>query len=91
MLKSFELDPYNPLTLKYMADHYFFVKEYTKSESLCKRGLKLLEVKDGLDGGNKAAGGGGNLGDYEYFRKDIEYLKSDLFFILGKIYHVNER
>jgi hypothetical protein len=91
LVKSFEQDPYNPLTLKYMADHYFFVKEYSQCEQLCRRGLRLLEVKDAQDSGQGVITKAASLGDYDFFRKDIEHLRSDFYFILGKVYHVNEK
>ena len=74
--KSFEIDDSNPLTMKHLADHFFFDDELEISETLCKRALMFCEK---LKRPNNA--------DLPNFRRDIILLKSDLHFIYGKILH----
>jgi tetratricopeptide (TPR) repeat protein len=76
---SFDIDDTNPLTMKHLADHFFLVDDLDISEELCRRALKFCEALKKPD----------NV-ESPYFRKDIYNLKSDLYFILGKIYHKKE-
>ena len=74
--KSFEVDDTNPLTMKHLAEHFFFDGELEIAESLCLRALdfcKKLGKPDAVELPN--------------FRKDIDLLRSDLNFILGKVFH----
>lgn len=41
--RSFELDDTNPLTMKHLADHFFFTGELDMSEALCKRAIKFCD------------------------------------------------
>ena len=41
--KSFEIDDTNPLTMKHLADHFFFDGELDIAEALCIRALKFCE------------------------------------------------
>lgn len=37
------IDENNQLALRYLADHYFFKKEYKIARKMCDRGLALME------------------------------------------------
>jgi tetratricopeptide (TPR) repeat protein len=77
--RSFHIDDTNPLTMKHLADHFFFSNELEISQELCIRALKycnLLKKPDNADLPN--------------FRKNILLLSSDISFILGKIFHKGE-
>ena len=72
--KAIETDPFNYLALRYLADHYFFKQEYGVALGLCDRVLALTNHL------KKGDGQGG-------FRKDIDLLRSDVYFIKGKVEH----
>lgn len=76
---SFDIDDTNPLTMKHLADHFFLVDDLAIAEELCRRALKFCEILKKPDNAESI-----------FFRKDIFSLKSDLSFILGKIYHKKE-
>lgn len=78
--KSFEIDDTNPLTMKHLADHFFFEDELDIAEALCTRALKFCsKIKKP------------ESSDSPSFRKDMVLLSSDLYFILGKVYHKREQ
>jgi len=41
--KAIKLDQNNYLALRYLADHYFFKKEYEIARKVCERGLSVME------------------------------------------------
>lgn len=77
--EAFRIDENNPLVLKYLADHYFFSDQFEKSHRFCERGLQVLECYRRSETVQK---------ENPNFRKEIEFLKSDFNYILGKIEHV---
>lgn len=77
--QSFEIDDTNPLTMKHLAEHFFFSGDLDLSESLCKRALKFCERLERPD-----------TSDLPTFRREIYLLRSDLAFIMGKILHQRE-
>jgi len=42
--KSFDLDDTNPLTMKYLANHYFFQGDLSVAQQLCERALHYLNL-----------------------------------------------
>ena len=75
--RSYNANPRNPLTLRYLADHYFFKNDLQISEMLSQSGLEILKNKKRPDGAELPS-----------FRREIDLLRSDFNFILGKINHV---
>lgn len=47
--EGFKANPRNPLVLKYLADHYFFQREYSITRNLCQFGIENLRVKQKAD------------------------------------------
>jgi RNA polymerase-associated protein CTR9 len=80
--RSYQTDKNNPLTLKLVAEHFFQMGQYDKAQSACEQALKVLESYRASDS-NSAR-------ENPNFRKDIEYLKSDIHFVIGKIHHVKK-
>lgn len=77
--KSFEIDDQNPLTMKHLADHFFFQGDMEIAQNLCLRALKFCEKLKNTES------------ECTNFRKDIQYLKSDLNLIWGKVLHKKEK
>lgn len=77
--KSYEIDDTNPLTMKHLADFFFFENDLKLSESLCKRAIFYCERLKRPD-----------TSDIPTFRREVYLLRSDIFFILGKVYHKEE-
>lgn len=77
--RSFELDDTNPLTMKHLAEHFFFTGELDMAEALCKRAIKFCERLEKP-----------KTADLITWRKDIYILCSDLNYTLGKIAHSRE-
>ena len=73
--KSFEMDDQNPLTMKHLADHFFIHGDLDLAQNLCLRALKFCDKLKKVEA------------DCSSFRRDIQPLKSDLSFILGKVFH----
>ena len=71
-------DRNNPLTLKLIADHYFNQKNYQMSQVVCEHAFKVLDTYRRPEQ---------TLRENPNFRMDIEFIRSDIFFILGKIHH----
>ena len=80
LIRSYQTDKNNPLTLKLIADHFFQAGQYDKAQSACEHALKVLECIRGIDNSVQR--------ENFTFRRDTECLKSDIHFILGKIQHV---
>jgi len=78
--KSFDIDDTNPLTMKHLADHFLLCNELDITEALCQRAIKQCDQLKRPDNS-----------DLPTFRGEILILKSDLFFILGKVYHQREQ
>lgn len=62
--------------MKHLADHFFFQDDIELAQNLCLRALKFCEKLRKPE-----------TSDCSNFRKDVQYLKSDLYFILGKVFH----
>lgn len=77
--RSFQVDDTNPLTMKHLADHFFFDNDYELAEALCTRALKFT-------GRLKKP----ETAELPSFRSEIELLSSDLNFILGKVHHAQD-
>jgi RNA polymerase-associated protein CTR9 len=78
-------NPNNILCLLHLSNHYFLVEKYKKAEKLAKRGLWLLEQYKIIGGSNNYqsnAKGGYKFGD------DIKCLRSEIYSMMGKIYHI---
>ena len=43
--QAFESNPRNPIALKYLAEHYFFKKQYKLADELCNAGIQVLKGK----------------------------------------------
>ena len=76
--KSFQINPRNPLAIKYLAEHYFYQKKYDLCKELSKAGLLVLSSKKKPD-----------RCELPSFRAEIDILKSYFFFLLGKVSHVS--
>lgn len=77
--KSFKSDSNNPLALKLIADHFVKVKKFEMAQGVCEHGLQVLDVYRRPE----------NLvRENPNYRRDIENLKSDFYFILGKLKHI---
>lgn len=76
-MKAFEVNPRNPLVLKHLADHLFFKNEFTLCREFCKSAQEILKpiVRP-------------EQADRKDFRQEIELLKSNFCFILGKADHL---
>jgi len=77
--EAFEFDKKNPLCIRSLADHFFKTEQYDKAEKFAEAGFKLIE------GVHRPA-----TSEREDFRRDMELLKADFQFILGKIKHVRK-
>jgi len=44
-LKAFEVNPRNPLVLKYLAEHMFFKNEFSLCREFCKAAQEILLLK----------------------------------------------
>ncbi|CDW71106.1 rna polymerase-associated protein ctr9 homolog [Stylonychia lemnae] len=78
---AFKINHKNPLTLRYLAEHYFQKRSYHIAQQLCENALKSLE---------RCRRKEATIKENPNFRKELEQLKSDIYFILGKINHVQE-
>lgn len=78
--RSFELDDTNPLTMKHLANHFLLSNDLDIAEALCVRAIRQCEQ---LKIPENAAS--------PKFRWEIQLLRSDLHFILGKVYHKREQ
>ena len=74
--KSYEVDDTNPLTMKHLADYFFFKDDLRLAQDLCQRAIFYCERMKKPE-----------TSDFSTFRRDVTLLRSDLFFILGKIHH----
>jgi len=78
--RAFQANPRNPLCISYLAEHYFARQEYQLCGELCDAGLQVLKNKTRPE-----------RSDLPTYRLDIEHLRSNFYFILGKLEHVQER
>ena len=69
----------NPLALKVIADLYAKKGEFQLATALCERGLQILESYRRPEQ---------TLKENPNYRKEIEYLRSDFYFIMGKVQHM---
>lgn len=69
-------NPDNPLGLKLAAEHHFKQGKYDISQRICEHTLKILECYRRSEDQTR---------ENPSFRREIEYLRSDIYFILGKI------
>jgi hypothetical protein len=44
-IRAFKANPRNPLTLRYLADHYFLIKKYDYCKEFTEVGLFILQSK----------------------------------------------
>ena len=65
--------------MKYLGNHFFLTGDLEISEELCKQALHHCDRLKKPENSESS-----------YFRRDIYLLKSEIFFILGKIYHQKE-
>lgn len=79
--RAYEIDDQHPLVLRYLAEHYFMSNKFIIANKMCATGLKNLE---------RFKKNENNLKENPTFRRELDFLKSDLFFIQGKIKHVEE-
>ena len=75
--RAFTSNPRNPIALKYLAEHYFFRKQYPLAQEFSNAGIQVLKGKTGPE-----------RSDLPSFRQDLQILRSDFYFVLGKIEHV---
>lgn len=75
-LKAFEINPRNPLVLKYLAEHLFFKGEFALCKDFCNAAQQILQTKVKSEQAEQAS-----------FRQEIQLLKSNFFFIMGKTEH----
>jgi Tfp pilus assembly protein PilF len=74
-MRAFEVNPRNPLVLKHLAEHLFFKNEFALCREFCKAAQEILAPKVRPDA------------ERDNFRHEIELLKSNFCFILGKSDH----
>ena len=60
----------------YLAEHYFFKREFELCGELCEAGLQILKNKTKPE-----------MSDLPTYRHEIEMLRSTFHFILGKVEH----
>lgn len=77
--RSFKANPRNPLALKYLAEHLFFKGDFKQCREFCSAAQQILKLKTRPE---KA--------DFAEFRQEVEHLKSNFCFILGKMEHSEE-
>jgi tetratricopeptide (TPR) repeat protein len=77
--RSFKADRNNPLALKLIAEHYFESRKFDFVTVLCEHALSILEGYSRPEH---------IVRENPNYRKDIDVLKSDFYFILGKMRHV---
>ncbi len=73
-----ESNPKNPLGLKLAAEHHFKNGNFEVSQRICEHCLKVLDCYRRSEDQTR---------ENPNFRKEIEFLRSDIYFILGKIQH----
>lgn len=78
--RAFTANPRNPLCLKYLADHFFLIQRYDQAKEFAEVGLQVLSSKIHPE-----------RAELQSFRQEMEILRSQFYFILGKIEHVHER
>ena len=66
----------NPLVYRYLADEFFRKKQFNIAQQYCDQGLQVMEMFKRSEV---------TIKENPNFRKEMEFLKSDFFFILGKI------
>lgn len=67
--------------MKLLAEHYIKLESYEIAQSLCDHALRVLETFRRPDH---------IVRENPLYRKDAELLKSDIYFILGKIKHIQQ-
>lgn len=75
--RAFNANPRNPIALKYLADHYFFKggeNGFALATDLATAGLSVLKHKTKPE-----------RSEISSFRADIDLLRSNFYFILGKV------
>lgn len=77
--QSYKSDRNNPLALKLIAEHHLKAGNHEIAAQLCDFALNILESYRRPDQLPK---------EHQTFRRGIEVLKSEFFFILGKIKHI---
>mmetsp|Transcript_3641 Transcript_3641/g.2711 ORF Transcript_3641/g.2711 Transcript_3641/m.2711 type:complete len:112 (+) Transcript_3641:462-797(+) len=80
--EAIQIDDCNYLAMKYLAEHYFLKREWGAARKLCERGLKCLEHLKRTEQCQK---------ENPSFRREIDFLRSDFHFILGKIAHLQHK
>ena len=80
--QSFNIDDTNPLTMKYLADHFLISNDLDIAEALAQRAVKQCDQMKKPEDTDQ---------NVPTFRGEILTLKSDLLFIIGKIYHKREK
>lgn len=78
--RAFAANPRNPLCLKYLAEHFFMIDQHDFAKEFAEVGLHVLQSKTRSERAEIAT-----------FRQEIEILRSQFYFILGKIEHAQER
>jgi len=67
------------LTLKVIAEHYITTQDFDVAQITCERALSILESYRRPEH---------FLKENPLYRKEIEFLRSDIYFILGKVQHI---
>jgi hypothetical protein len=63
--RAFKANPRNPLCLKYLAEHFFFLEKYEHSKEFAEVGLQVLQSKIKPE-----------RAELSSFRQEIELLRS---------------
>lgn len=77
--KALQANPRNTLAMKYLADHLFFRGEFGQCKEFCEAALNILRTKQRPQNA-----------DSTDFRQEVESLKSNFYFIMGKIEHAQD-
>ena len=77
--KSFESNPRNVLALKYLAEHFCLKGELVLSKQIALSALSIIQHKRKTD-----------RAELSTFRQEVEILRSNFYFILGKIDHIDQ-
>ena len=85
--RAYQINPNNPLCLLQLANHYYYIGDLGRAETLAKKALIILDcyklIKSPQQPQNKEE-------KADLFAQDIHLMRSDLCFIIGKVAHAKE-
>jgi len=83
--QAYKLNPNNPLCLIQLANHYFLVGNFPKTEMLAERALNILNCYKIVKSAQKSI-----QSDNSAIVFDIDEMRAELHFLLGKVAHCKE-